>query len=178
MKYRVRERVQGDGTKLYDVQQKAEGFWSFIENWENIYCRFGLGSSSPKTLHDCLALIARFQQEDRDKAIKSTRYIASGLDIITYPQDNDKGKKPVAPGPVGIINDPAMGTWREGNNRMSPKMPTSMTSTFTVEMTPSQEEELRIQKEFLDPENRDWEYDAGGVRVFKGTRTPFTGDMK
>jgi hypothetical protein len=35
----------------------------------------------------------------------------------------------------------------------------------------------QIEKEFLDPENRAWEYDAAGVRVFKGTRTPFTGDM-
>jgi hypothetical protein len=35
----------------------------------------------------------------------------------------------------------------------------------------------QVEKEFLDPENRAWEYDAAGVRVLKGTRTPFTGDM-
>jgi hypothetical protein len=58
-------------------------------------------------------------------------------------------------------------------------MPESMTSTFKVVLTAEQEEELRIQKEFLlDPVHREWEYDAAGVRVFKGTRTPFTGDMK
>ena len=41
----------------------------------------------------------------------------------------------------------------------------------------AQADAARIEKEFLDPENRTWEYDAAGVRVFKGTRTPFTGDM-
>lgn len=59
-----------------------------------------------------------------------------------------------------------------------PALPDSMTSTFKVVLSAEQEEDLRIQKEFLDPANREWEYDAAGVRVFKGTRTPFTGDMK
>ena len=55
--------------------------------------------------------------------------------------------------------------------------PESMGLAFNVTLTPEQAEDLRIQKEFLDPDNREWEYDATGVRVFKGTRTPFKGDL-
>jgi hypothetical protein len=99
MKYRVRERVQGDGTKLYDVQYKTGGFFSFLNHWETRYDSGGRGRSS-KTLHDCLEMISRCQQEDRDQEIKSTRYIAEGLAIIIYPRDNDKDKKPKPPGIV------------------------------------------------------------------------------
>ena len=93
MKYRVRERVQGDGTKLYDVQWKDDCIFGFLSEWRSVYERGGLMvNRNPKTLNDCLQQIAAFQQEDRDKAIKSTRYVATGLDIIIHPQDNDKDK--------------------------------------------------------------------------------------
>lgn len=99
MKYRIRERVQGDGTKLYDIQWKHGGFWSFLQSWETSYDRAGLlRNRSTKTLAGCMELIAQFQQEDRDNEIKSTRYIGEGLAFIVYPQDNDKDKKPTPPG--------------------------------------------------------------------------------
>lgn len=46
------------------------------------------------THRDCMELIAHFQQEDRDTAIKSTRYIGEGIAFIIHPEDNDKDKKP------------------------------------------------------------------------------------
>jgi hypothetical protein len=101
MKYRIRERIQGDGTKLYDVQWKYGGFLSFLQSWENSYERGGLSRNrAPKTLTDCMELVAQFQQEDRDTEIKSTRYIGEGLAFIIYPRDNEKDKKPISPGIV------------------------------------------------------------------------------
>jgi hypothetical protein len=61
MKYRVRERTQGGGTKLYDVQWKHGDFFSFLNHW-------------------------------------STRYVATGLDIVILQRDNNKDGKPIAPG--------------------------------------------------------------------------------
>ena len=76
MKYRVKETTFGDGRVEYTVECKPD---SFLAGWEPAWARGGLlRSTKAKTRNECLLMIAEFQQQDKDNAVKGTRYIAPG----------------------------------------------------------------------------------------------------